>query len=87
MTLSLLRTATKVPSVKAAVVTSTSAAIYTPEFGKDIHLSLEDYHETSEATARAAPEDSPHRGAMVYMAAKTRAEQALWKWVADTKVC
>ncbi|WWD22592.1 hypothetical protein CI109_107085 [Kwoniella shandongensis] len=85
MTLGLLKTATKIPTMKAVVVTSSNAALYTIEYGKDLDVSLDDYNEASVTNAYAAPLDHPFRATYVYSAAKTRSEQALWKWFRETK--
>ncbi|ORY35589.1 hypothetical protein BCR39DRAFT_510931 [Naematelia encephala] len=85
MTLGLLKTATKIPTIKAAVVTSSNVSIYNPEYGKDLDVSLKDYNEKSVENALAVPKDHPFRTGYIYSAAKTRSEQALWKWFSETK--
>ncbi|KAK8844519.1 hypothetical protein IAR55_006365 [Kwoniella newhampshirensis] len=85
MVLGLLKTATKIPHMKAVVVTSSNGSIYNIEYGKDINVSLNDFNENSVKMAREVSKDHPYRAAYIYCAAKARSEQALWKWFSETK--
>ena len=83
--LGILKTATKVPSIKSAVITSSNAALYNIEYGKDIEVSLEDYNEKAVHNALTVPKDHPFRATYIYSAAKARSEQGLWQWVKEAK--
>jgi nucleoside-diphosphate-sugar epimerase len=80
---SLLDAANKQPSVKAFVYTSSVAAVTMPTPDNQGHLGSDTYNDLSIQLAWAPPPYDPSRGFAVYMASKTEAEKALWKWVQD----
>jgi nucleoside-diphosphate-sugar epimerase len=86
MTLGILKSALQVPSMRAAVVCSSIAAMYHPEAGKAVHPSNTEYNDLAIKLAHSLPDDHPFKGPATYMASKTEAEKGLWSWVSDVKV-
>ncbi|ORY22129.1 hypothetical protein BCR39DRAFT_474085, partial [Naematelia encephala] len=85
MALGILKAATKVPTIKAVVVTSSVVAHAIPSYGKDQFVSVDQYNEEAVKIAYSLPPDHPAKGGMSYFASKTVSEQELWKWVDETK--
>lgn len=86
MTLGVLKSARRVPTVKSAVVCSTILAIFHPQPGRVVETSTTHFNELSIKLAYDLSDDHPSKGYSIYMASKTRAEQELWSWVNDAKV-
>lgn len=86
MTIGILKSALEVPSIKAAVVTSSCVSHYSPQFGQDVQVSVDQWNDSSVKMAYELPNDHPFKGILAYVASKTRGEQALWSWVEQTKV-
>lgn len=85
MTLGILKSALEVPSMRAAVVCSSIAAMYHPQAGKPVHPSITEYNDIAIELAHSLPDDDPFKGAATYMASKTEAERG-WSWVSEMKV-
>jgi len=85
MTLGIFKSAAQVPSIKAAVVTSSCVSHYSPQFGIDGKYSVDDFNDGAAKMAYELPDDHPFKGILAYVASKTRAEQELWAWVQETK--
>jgi nucleoside-diphosphate-sugar epimerase len=83
--LEVLRSAAKSSSVKRFVLTSSSAAAYTPESNEPSQISSDSWNEDSVKLAFAPPPYEKERGFTVYMASKTQAEQEMWKWYRENK--
>ncbi len=86
MTIGILKSAVEVPSIKSVVVTSSCVSHYSPEFGKDIHPTVDQWNDAAVKMAYDLPVDHPFKGIMAYVANKTRGEQELWTWVKETQV-
>lgn len=86
MTIGILKSAVEVPSIKGVVVTSSTVSHYSPEFGKDIHPTIDQWNDAAVKMAYDLPNDHPFKGIMAYVANKTRGEQELWSWVKETQV-
>jgi nucleoside-diphosphate-sugar epimerase len=87
--LSLLRAAKRVTSVKRIVLTSSSDAVILPPSYRDKVLTGDDWNdEAVEKFKRRSEEDvkSPSWDWIVYAAAKTLAERAAWEFVEREKV-
>lgn len=61
-TVGLLQQAAKIPSIQSVVITSSRVAAYTPKYGPDMHISLEDYTDYFTDLARSTPDDAPEKG-------------------------
>jgi nucleoside-diphosphate-sugar epimerase len=83
--LEVLKSAAKCPNVKRFVMTSSSAAAYTPESNKPSEITSDSWNEDSVKLAFAPPPYDAERGFTVYMASKTQAEQAMWKWYRENR--
>jgi nucleoside-diphosphate-sugar epimerase len=83
-TINVLKSAAKSPSVKRFVLTSSSAAAYTPVSNKPSEITSDSWNEES-VEAAFAPPPYDGRGFTVYMASKTRAEQEMWKWYRENE--
>lgn len=82
----LLDSALKESSVKEFVFTSSIAAKAMPTLENTTHIGPDTWNETAVQLAWAPPPyDDPVRGMIAYMAGKTEAEKALWKYVAEKK--
>jgi nucleoside-diphosphate-sugar epimerase len=77
---SLLDAAKKEPSVKEFVFTSSVVAVTMPTPDNKAHVGSDTYNDLAVQLAWAPPPYDPSRGFAVYMASKTEAEKALWKW-------
>ncbi|KAK3332675.1 hypothetical protein B0T19DRAFT_490649 [Cercophora scortea] len=81
----LLHAAAREPSVKRFVYTSSAATVFEHEIGTPIHLTKDSWNNRAVKTAWSPPPYEPIRGAVVYAASKTQAEQAIWKFVDEEK--
>ncbi|KAF6819019.1 aldehyde reductase ii [Colletotrichum plurivorum] len=83
-TLSIARSAAAAPSVKRFVYTSSSGAAAMPRPGVPYEVTPDTYNEDAIAIAYSGKGPGGMAGGYIaYSAAKTKAEQALWKWYAD----
>jgi len=83
--LSVLRSASKIPSIKRVVVTSSRIANFNPNKGDNYKV---DNHAFNDAIVKAAHEaaaDSPLKPLLGYAAGKTEGERAAWKFVKEEK--
>ncbi|CRG83653.1 Aldehyde reductase 2 [Talaromyces islandicus] len=82
---SLLDAALGEPSVKVFVYTSSVAATATPTTDNTTHIGPDTWNDIAVQLAWAPPpyDQDPARGMIAYMAGKTEAERALWKYVKD----
>ncbi|KAM0810685.1 putative Aldehyde reductase [Seiridium cardinale] len=81
--LGLLRAATREPSVKRFVYTSTIGAVYSPKGGVPIELNKNCWNDAALKLAWAPPPYESQRGVYVYAASKIEAERAMFKFVED----
>lgn len=81
----LLEAATKEPSVKCVVYTSSSGACMTPIPGKKYHIDSSTYNEGSKAAWTLPMSQDMPRMMLNYLCSKTEAEQACFKWVKENK--
>ncbi|KAJ4322462.1 hypothetical protein N0V84_004818 [Fusarium piperis] len=84
-TLGFARSANKAETVKRLVYTSSSGAAAIPKPGEKYVVNSETYNEEAVAIAYSRQVKGPAGGYLAYSAAKTKAEQALWKWYAEEK--
>ncbi|KAH7101351.1 hypothetical protein BKA62DRAFT_830167 [Auriculariales sp. MPI-PUGE-AT-0066] len=87
-TLGLMKSATRVDSVKSFVLTSSSSTVTatTIQYGKDISVSTELYQDHVIPLARSLPADAyPQKPLMGYAATKIYGEQEAWKYWKETK--
>ncbi|OJJ78522.1 aldehyde reductase II [Aspergillus glaucus CBS 516.65] len=81
----ILASAAKEPSVKRFVLTSSAIAALTPQPGKEIHVDVNSWNDSSiEAAWRPAPYE-PERCWDVYAALKTTTEREFWKFAEQHK--
>lgn len=59
LTRTFLAAAARAPQVKSVVFTSSRIAVYAPEFGKDLNLTVNDWADYFVDQARAVKEDDP----------------------------
>ncbi|KAK3347289.1 putative NAD dependent epimerase/dehydratase [Lasiosphaeria hispida] len=78
---SILEAALKEPSVREFVYTSSIAAAVMPMLGNSVHVTKDTFNDTAVQLAWAVPTS----GGVVYMASKTEAEKAVWRFVEDKK--
>lgn len=79
-TKSLLEAATKEPSVKQFVYTSSVAAMISPQLGDTARLTANTWNNEAVEQAWAPPPYEPIRAFTVYAASKTQAEKAVWEF-------
>ncbi|KAF9870437.1 hypothetical protein CkaCkLH20_12104 [Colletotrichum karsti] len=85
-TLSIARSAAASPSVKRLVYTSSSGAAAMPKPGVPYEVKADTYNEEAVAIAYSGKGPGGLAGGyLAYSAAKTKAEQALWKWFSEEK--
>jgi len=86
-TLNALRAASKTPSVKRFVLTSSVSAVGSGSNTEDGRiLGEKEFYRDSIDAARTLADDAPEKGYMVYAASKTLAELEAWKFVEENKV-
>jgi len=84
-TMGALHSATKEPSVKRFVLTSSSSAACPLKFNEPYDLTPESWATASIEAAWAPPPYEQDRMLSVYAASKAQAEQAMWQFVKDHK--
>ncbi|OPB37939.1 hypothetical protein A0O28_0102230 [Trichoderma guizhouense] len=82
---SILEAATREPSVKAFVYTSSIGAVTMPRPGNDIQITWDTYNDFATQAAWAPPPYEPSRGMLTYMASKAAAEKAVWQFAEERK--
>ncbi|KAK4545211.1 hypothetical protein LTR36_003390 [Oleoguttula mirabilis] len=82
---SVLESATKEPSVKRFVYTSSSSAACQMKWNEAFDLTSESWNTTSIAEAWKPPPYEQDRALHVYNASKAQAEQFFWRYVEDHK--
>jgi nucleoside-diphosphate-sugar epimerase len=82
-TKNILESASRTPSIKRFVYTSTCCAAAEPEAGSKVHLEPDMWNETSLKKAQAEPPHPPHYGFLVYYAAKVEAEKLAWDFIKE----
>ncbi len=83
--LNALSAASKIPSIKRFVYTSSSAAILLPKPNVELNISTEDWNIEAIEAAWKPPPYEPERGSAVYAASKTEAEQRMWEFIKEEK--
>ena len=73
--------ASKEPSIKRFIYTSSSAAILLPRPNVELTVSTEDWNTDAVEAAWKPPPYEPERSWAVYAASKTEAEQKIWEFV------
>ncbi|KAJ0384176.1 hypothetical protein COL922a_008939 [Colletotrichum nupharicola] len=85
-TLSIARSAASTPSLKHFVYTSSSGAAAMPTPNVPYEVNADTYNEQAVAIAYSGKGPGGLAGGYIaYSAAKTKAEQALWKWYSEAK--
>lgn len=85
-TLSIARSAASTPSLKRFVYTSSSGAAAMPTPNVPYEVNADTYDEQAVAIAYSGKGPGGLAGGYIaYSAAKTKAEQALWKWYSEPK--
>ena len=82
---SVLEAAQREPSVREFVYTSSIVAAAIPAPGDTTHVTRDTWNEAAVQLAWAPPPYEQNRGEIVYMASKTEAEKAVWKFVEEKK--
>ena len=83
--LHVMKAATKEPSVKAVVLTSSSWASATPVPNVKYHINSELWNEDAVKAAWAPPPYEQDRLMAVYAASKVEGERACWKYMEENK--
>jgi len=78
--LHILNAATKLPSIKRVVLTSSRIAVFNTKKGDSSTVDINSYNDAIVKAARETPVDNPIKPLLVYGAAKTEGERAAWKW-------
>lgn len=81
----ILKSATREPSIKRFVYTSSSSAATSPQPEKEFTIDTNSWNLADVETAHKPPPYNDDRRAAVYTASKTEAEQMLWKFVKEQK--
>lgn len=84
-TKSILRSATKHPSVKRFVLTSSSCAVLFPKLNTPLTVGKEDWNQEAIDRAWEPPPYTLERASSVYAASKTESEKALWQFVKEER--
>ncbi|KAF7966338.1 hypothetical protein HWV62_20284 [Athelia sp. TMB] len=84
-TLSILRSAAKVSSIKRFVLTSSSTAALWPKQNVEFDVGEDTWNEESPALASSLPEDHPLKPWHIYSASKTLGERAAWNFMKEQK--
>lgn len=82
---SILQSAIKEPSVKRFVLTSSSTATSLPKPGVKFKIDKNTWNTEVEDYVDFPPPYLPENATKVYAASKTKAEQAVWKFVRDER--
>lgn len=83
--MSLLRAASREPSVKRFVYTSSIGAAYSPKGNIPVTLTKNSWNDAALKAAWAPPPYEAQRGPYVYAASKIEAERAMFKFVEEEK--
>ena len=75
--------ASKIPSIKRFVYTSSSSAILLPKPNVELNVSTEDWNIEAVEAAWKPPPYEPERCWAVYAASKTEAEQKMWEFIKE----
>jgi len=84
-TLSVLRSASKEPTVKSCVFTSSAVVAFRPQPNVKFDVGEDSWHMECVKPAYELPDNHPQKGGYVYAASKVLGEKAAWKFVADEK--
>lgn len=82
---SILEAALREPSVREFVYTSSIVAATIPAPGNTTHVDRHTWNDTAVQLAWSPPPYDAMRGSIVYMASKTEAEKAVWRFVEEEK--
>lgn len=82
---SILEAALREPSVREFVYTSSIVAATIPAPGNTTHVDRHTWNDAAVQLAWSPPPYDPMRGSIVYMASKTEAEKAVWRFVEEEK--
>ena len=83
--LNAISAASKIPSIKRFVYTSSSTAILLPKPNVELNVSTEDWNIEAIEEAWKPPPYEPERPWAVYAASKTEAEQRMWGFMKEEK--
>lgn len=83
--ISILEAALREPSVREFVYTSSIVAAAIPAPGVTTHVTRDTWNDTAVQMAWTPPPYEENRGEIVYMASKTEAEKAVWRFVEEKK--
>ena len=83
--LNVVAAASKIPSIKRFVYTSSAAAISLPKPNVELNYSTEDWNIEAIEAAWKPPPYEPERAWAVYAASKTEAEQRMWEFIKEEK--
>jgi nucleoside-diphosphate-sugar epimerase len=86
-TVSVLRSASKEPTVKSCVLTSSTSAAFRPQPNVEFDVEEDSWNMDCIKAAFELPDNDPRKGGYVYAASKVSGEKAAWKFVADEKPC
>jgi len=81
----LLQAASKVPTIKRVVITSSRVAIFHPAKGDNYKVDNNSYNDVIVKLSQEAPADNPLKPLLAYASGKTEGEKAAWKWVKENK--
>jgi nucleoside-diphosphate-sugar epimerase len=82
---SILKAATKEPSVQEIVFTSSIMAAILPLAGDDTRVDRDTWNEAAVQAAWAAPPYEPSRAMFTYAASKVAAEKEIWNFIEENK--
>jgi len=83
--LDLLRSASKIPSIKRVVLTSSRISVFDANKGDTYKVDNNAFNERFVKQSRESPADHPFKAVFAYAAGKTEGEKAAWKFVKDEK--
>lgn len=89
MVTNLLQSASKVPTIKRFVYTSSTAAGISHSVNgtpSSVHLDETSWNTEASRLARELPSNDPTKGYQVYCASKSEAERAAWRFMEAEKV-
>jgi len=81
----ILRAASKIPTIKRFVLTSSRIAIFQPNKGDNYKVDKQTYHDAAVKLAHDFPSDNPAKFLFSYAGGKTEGERAAWKFVKEEK--